>query len=73
MYLARKILQVDYNKSLFFLYSKLERSEMKDCFESLVKLIYSEAKYDNLERKYSHESKYKVSIIARDYAEQNFN
>lgn len=72
MYMARKILQVDYNKNLFFYYSKLERSEMRQCFDALVRLIYSDIKYENLENKYNKESMFKVASIAREYARLNF-
>lgn len=73
MYLARKICQTDYNKNLFFHYAKIERSEMKECFEDLIKLIYNTPKYENLENKYGKTSMFEVNLVAREYAQKNFN
>jgi hypothetical protein len=73
MYLARKICQTDINKNLFFYYSKLGKDSIKECFDLLVKLIYSEPKYSNLEFKYSKEETFNVNNIARSFAKINFN
>lgn len=73
MYLARKICQSDVNKNLFFMYSKLDRENIKECFDLLVKLIYTEPKYHSLEKKYEKESKFSVNIVAREFAKNHFN
>lgn len=73
MYLARKICQTDYNKNLLFFYSKVDRTELKCCFDDLVKLIYSDPKYENLENKYANTSSFDASHVARAYARKYFN
>lgn len=73
MYLSRKICQTDVNKNLFFFYSRLERDDIKECFDYLVKLIYSEPKYMNLEAKYNRETSFYVNTIAREFARKHFN
>jgi len=73
MYLARKICQTDVNKNIFFLYSNLDRCEIKRCFDELVKLIYSDPAYPFVEKKYSQESRYSVNILARKFARDHFN
>lgn len=73
MYLARKICETDINKNLFFQYSKLDKSEIKECFDLLVKLIYSEPKYTNLENKYSKDAAFCVNSLARSFARIHFN
>lgn len=73
MYLSRKICQTDTNKNIFFMYSKLDRSEIKDCFNELVKLIFAEPQYANLEAKYSKESMHYVNTLARRFAREHFN
>lgn len=73
MYLARKICQSDTNKNLFFMYSKLDRDAIKECFDLLVKLIFSEPQYPNLEQKYEKASMFSVNIIAREFAKAHFN
>lgn len=73
MYLARKICQTDYNKNLFFQYARIERSEMRECFEDLTRLIYAAPKYENLENKYGKTSMFEVNLVARAYAQKNFN
>ncbi|ELA41204.1 uncharacterized protein VICG_01803 [Vittaforma corneae ATCC 50505] len=73
MYLARKICQSDINKNLFFMYSKLDRDAIKECFDLLVKLIFTEPRYPNLEQKYEKEPMFSVNIIAREFAKTHFN
>lgn len=73
MYLARKICQTDINKNLFFVYAKLNREDIKDCFELLIKQIYGEPKYQNLENKYAKESTFYVNNTAREFAKTHFN
>lgn len=73
MYLSRKICQSDTNKNLFFMYSKLDRGELKECFDLLVKLVISEPKYNNLEQKYGKEERFYANIIAREFARNHFN
>lgn len=72
MYLARKICQADINKNLFFMYAKLSREDMRKCFDLLVKLIYAEPKYTNLENKYGKEASFFVNRIAREFAKTYF-
>lgn len=73
MYLARKICQSDYNKNLLFYYSNVDRSHLKACFNELVKIIYDEPKYENLENKYASPQMDSVSVSAREYAKRNFH
>lgn len=73
MYLARKICQSDINKNLFFMYANLTRDDIKECFDLLVKLIFDEPKYPNLERKYEKGMMLSVNVIAREFAKSHFN
>lgn len=73
MYLARKICQSDINKNLFFHYSKLDKTDIRECFDLLVKLIYSEPKYTNLEDKYGKDETFNVNNVARSFAKIHFN
>lgn len=73
MYLARKICQTDINKNLFFHYSKLDKTDIRECFDLLVKLIYSEPKYMNLESKYNKDTTFHVNHVARSFAKIHFN
>lgn len=72
MYLARKICQTDYNKNLFFHYAKITKEDLRPCFDALVRVIYHQPKFDNVEAKYSKPSAHEVSILARRYAQQHF-
>lgn len=72
MYLARKICQSDVNKNLFFYYAKLEKSDIKECFDLLVRLIYQEPKFLNLEAKYSKGENLQVNLLARTFAKTYF-
>jgi len=73
MYLARKICQADINKNLFFMYSKLDRESIKECFDLLVKQIFSEPKYQGLEKKYERDTMFLVNVVARGFAKDHFN
>lgn len=73
MYLSRKICQTDVNKNLFFFYARLERDDIKECFDCLVRLIFSEPKYMNLEAKYNKEASFYVNVVAREFARNHFN
>ncbi|KAI4292536.1 G2/mitotic-specific cyclin 2 [Pancytospora philotis] len=73
MYLARKICQTDHNKNLLFYYARIERGDMRGCFNELVQVIYSSPKYENVENKYAKAGAYGVNLIAREYAQKNFN
>ncbi|KAI5168733.1 G2/mitotic-specific cyclin 2 [Pancytospora epiphaga] len=73
MYLARKICRADFNKNLFFYYAGIEKHDMKECFDSLTRVVYDSPCYENLENKYSRPSMHEVNVIARDYAQNNFN
>lgn len=73
MYLARKICQSDQNKGLLFYYTNIDRNEIRSCFDSLVKIIYKSAEYENVEIKYANPAMFEVNLIARAYAEKNFN
>lgn len=72
MYLARKICNQDSNKNLLFYYSKLTKMDLKKSFDDLVKVIYEDVKYENLENKYADVDGYNFSGVARAYAKKYF-
>ncbi|KAI5148716.1 G2/mitotic-specific cyclin 2 [Enteropsectra breve] len=72
MYLSRKICKTDFNKNLFYYYSKIERGEIRECFDELVRLIFLDPLYENIETKYSRPSQMEVSVVARQYAREHF-
>jgi hypothetical protein len=73
MYFSRKVCQSDINKSLFFMYSRLERSDIKDCFDLLIKLVQSVPEFQYLEEKYAKENRFSVNILVREFVKNHFN